>query len=101
MITSIFSWLYSGISQFIISNLTYFNQLTYNCSQAVSCVWQVIMDKNVGCFAAQGNYFNPWNTDVDYSREPRVFASTFITPDNQLLKIKYAFNFETLIYIGT
>ena len=29
------------------------------------------------------------------------FISTFITPDNQLLKIKYAFNLETLIYIGT
>ena len=29
------------------------------------------------------------------------FLSTCITPDNQLLKIKYAFNLETLIYIGT
>ena len=27
--------------------------------------------------------------------------NTCITPDNQLLKIKYAFNRETLIYIGT
>ena len=28
------------------------------------------------------------------------FFSTCITSDNQLLKMKYAFNFETLIYIG-
>ena len=29
------------------------------------------------------------------------FFSTCITPDNQLLKIKYVFDIETLIYIGT
>ena len=28
------------------------------------------------------------------------FFSTCLTPDNQLLKVKYAFNLETLIYVG-
>ena len=34
---------------------------------------------------------DPWNIDVDYS--------TYITPDNQLLEVKYAFNLGTLIYM--
>ena len=29
------------------------------------------------------------------------FISTFITPDNELFTVKYAFNLETLTYIGT
>ena len=41
-----------------------------------------------------------WNTDVDYSKHC-VFNSTCITTENQLLKVKYAFTFETLIYVGT
>ena len=30
-----------------------------------------------------------------------IFIITCITPDNQLLKVKYAFNLKTLIYLGT
>ena len=30
-----------------------------------------------------------------------VFISTCIAPDKQFLKMKYAFNPETLIYVGT
>ena len=29
------------------------------------------------------------------------FISTSITPDNKMFTVKYAFNIETLIYIGT
>ena len=41
---------------------------------------------------------NPWNTDVDYSRHS-VFLLALVY--DQLLKVKYALNLETLIYVGT
>ena len=41
---------------------------------------------------------NPWSTDVDFS----VFISyTWIAPENELFTVKYAFNLETPIYLGT
>ena len=41
---------------------------------------------------------NPDNTDDDYSRHS-VFLLAQVY--NQLLKVKCAFNFETLLYVGT
>ena len=35
---------------------------------------------------------NTYSTDIDYSRH-----SVFLAPDNRLLKVKYAFNLETLM----
>ena len=46
------------------------------------------------------NNINTWSSDVDCSRHS-VFISICITPDNELFTVKYTFNLETLIYIGT
>ena len=54
--------------------------------------------KNIFDGPAEHMHINP----LEHGCPIQCFISTCITPENQLLKIKYAFNLETLIiYVGT